>query len=212
MPGILRFLIFCIMLCFCSISVNASDTAAPAGERPEFIPVVKKPCYIGCDYLLQFCYFYDISNMENAIKVKEWNVDKDYVTGKAVANIKARFLIKMCYQVSLTSAYPVVDQDLDFESEFEFKINLINSDAGDQCIQFQDEAITYNSFELKGDVDTDPIPRMQGQLGKDMAEMIQDSVSKAVYDFLPENIRGKKVYCLEEFNKTYEDNASCPCD
>ena len=180
-------------------------------ETPEFIPVVKKPCYIGCDYQFQFCYYYNISNMDNAITVKKWNVEKDFITGKAVADIKAKLLIKMCYQVSLTSAYAVVDKDLNFESEFEFKIKL-NRDTEDQCIEFQDDAITYASFELKGDTKTDPIPLILGQLGQDMGEIIQDSVSKAVYESLPDNIRGENVYCNKEHNKTFEDTYPCRCD
>ena len=194
-----------------SLVVSASGVSNNPYKKPEFIPVIKKPCYIGCDYMFQFCYYYNISNMENAITVKEWKVENDFVTGKAVADIKAKLLIKMCYQVSLTSAYAVVDHDINLESEFEFKIKL-HGNKKDQCIDYQEDAITYNSFEYKGDMELDPIPLMEGQLGQDMAEIIQDSVSKAVYESLPEDIRGEKIYCKEDYNKTFEDNSQCRCD
>ena len=206
-----RLLIPGILLSFFYITAYAADTSITPDKKPEFIPVIKKPCYIGCDYLFQFCYYYNISNMKDAITVKEWNIEKDFVTGKAVAYIKAKLLIKMCYQVSLSSAYAVVDQDLDIKSEFEFKIK-INGDTNAQCIEFQEDAITYSSYELIGDLDTDPIPLMQGQLDHDTGEMIQDSVSKAVYDFLAGNSEGKKVYCDEEHNETYKDEYPCRCD
>lgn len=211
MSKLSRLLILGILLSFYTFTVHAADTSIASDNKPEFIPIIKKPCYIGCDYLFQFCYYYNISNMDNGIAVKEWNVEKDFVSGKAVANIKAKLLIKMCYQVSLSSAYAVVDQDLDINSEFEFKIKL-NGGEKEQCIEFQDDAITYSSYELVGDVNTDPIPLMQGQLDHDIGEMIQDSVSKAVYDFLAGNIEGKKVYCGEEHNDTFKNIAPCRCD
>ena len=211
MPTSLRFFILSILIIFCSLNVNASNTPTSTDKKPEFIPVIKKPCYIGCDYLFQFCYYYNISNMENAVTVKEWKVENDLITGKAVADIKAKLLIKMCYQVSLTSAYAVVDQDINLKSEFEFKIKL-NGNAEGQCVEYQPDAIAYYSFEYKGDMELDPIPLMEGQLGQDMAEIIQDSVSKAVYESLPDNKRGKRIYCDEEHNETFKDNTPCRCD
>lgn len=208
---LLRVCILGILIGLYSLSISASGVSNTPNKKPEFIPVIKKPCYIGCDYLFQFCYYYNISNMEHAIKVKEWKVENDFVTGKAVADIKAKLLIKMCYQVSLTSAYAVVDHDINLESEFEFKIKL-QGNKKDRCIDYQEDTITYNYFEYKGDMELDPIPLMEGQLGQDMAEIIQDSVSKAVYESLPENIRGEKIYCKEEYNKTFEDNTQCRCD
>jgi len=199
------------LLSFNSFIADAGDSPITPDNKPAFIPIVQKPCYIGCDYMFQFCYYYNISNMNDAIKVKEWNLENDFVTGKATADIKARLLIKMCYQVSLSSAYAVVDQDLNIKSEFEFKIKL-NGDTKDQCIEFQADAITYSSYELVGDVNTEPIPLMHGQLDQDMGQIIQDSVSKAVYDSLHGNNKGKKVYCDEEHNKTYEDHYPCRCD
>ena len=211
MAKLLRLFFLSILLSYYSFATHAADTSTAPYKKPEFIPIIKKPCYIGCDYLFQFCYYYNISNMDDAITVKEWNVEKDTVTGKAIADITAKLLIKMCYQVSLSSAYPVVDQDLNIKSEFEFKIKL-NGDAKEQCIEFKEDSITYSSYELVGDVNTEPIPLMQGQLDKDIGEMIQDSVSKAVYDSLPENNRGKNVYCGEEHNDVFEDNLPCRCD
>ena len=211
MSRLIKFILLGIFISFYSLNVNAADIANSPDKKPEFIPVVKKPCYIGCDYLFQFCYYYNISNMDDAIRVKEWHVEDDFVTGKAVIDIKAKLLIKMCYQVSLTSAYPVFDQDINLESEFNFKIK-INGDGKDSCIQYQEGAITYSYFELKGDLDTDPLPLMQGQLEQDMADIIQDSVSKAVYEYLHGKDSSKKIYCDENRNKIYEDNYPCRCD
>ncbi len=211
MSRLLRLIILFMLLSLPPLNVNASDTANSPGTKPQFIPVTKKPCYVGCDYLFQFCYYYNILNMSDAISVKEWHVEGDFVTGKAVANINARLLIKMCYQVSLSSAYPVYDQDVNLESEFDFKIKL-NGEGKDRCIQYQEGAITYSSFELKGDLKTDPMPIMQGQLEQDMADIIHDSFSKAVYGYMNGENKGLKVYCSEERNKAYEDNYPCRCD
>lgn len=211
MPRISRLLILSILLSFYSLSVNASGTSATPGEKPEFIPVIKMPCYIGCDYMFQFCYNYKISNMKDAITVKEWNIEKDFVTGKAVADIKAKLLIKMCYQVSLTSAYAVVDQDLNVKSEFEFKIK-INGSEKDKCVEYEEGAIAYSSFELKGDLNTDPIPVMQEKLGYDIKEIIQDSVGKVVIESLQENNGANNIYCYEEYNVTFENDTQCRCD
>jgi len=211
MPKPLKLFILGILLSLYSFCVNASDISTSPANKPGFIPIIKKPCYIGCDYMFKFCYYYNISNAKDAITVKEWNVEKNFVTGKAVADIKAKLLIKVCYQLSLTSAYPVVEQDLNLESEFGFKIK-INENSKNRCIEFQEDAITYYSFEFKGDLNTDPIPLMQGQLEQDLAEIIQNSVSKAVYESIAENKKGNKVYCAEKQNNTYEDNAPCRCD
>ena len=211
MSKLLRFFILGILISLYSLSVNAADTATASGKTPEYIPITKKPCYIGCGYQFQFCYYYNISNMNNAITVKEWNVEDGFITGKAAADINAKLLIKACYQLSLTAAYPVIDEDLNLEAEFEFKIKL-SGDAKDQCIEYRKSSITYTAFELKGDVRTDPIPLMQGQLGQDMADIIQDSVSKAVFESLYENNRGKKFYCGENRDELYETDTICQCD
>ena len=148
MSTFLRLLILSIFSSLLSISVNAADTPAASNIKPEFIPVIKKPCYIGCDYQFQYCYYYNISNMNDAITVKEWKVENGFVTGKAVADIKARLLIKLCYQLSLAAAFPVIDQDLNLEAEFEFKIKLAK-DSGDQCIEYQENAVTYGNCDYR---------------------------------------------------------------
>ena len=211
MSTFLRLLILSIFSSLLSISVNAADTPAASNIKPEFIPVIKKPCYIGCDYQFQYCYYYNISNMNNAITVKEWNVENGFVTGKAVADIKARLLIKLCYQLSLAAAFPVIDQDLNLEAEFEFKIKLAK-DSGDQCIEYQENAVTYSSFELKGDLKKEPIPLMEGQLEQDMADIIQDSVSKAVYESLSGAKENKRIYCGEDQRNIEEKNVQCGCN
>ncbi len=211
MSILLRLLILSILLSFYSLSADAINTSNTPDKKPEVIHLIKKPCYIGCDYLFQFCYYYNISNMKDAITVKEWNIEDDLVTGKAVADIKAKLLIKVCYQLSLTSAYAVVDQDVNLESEFEFRIKL-KGDGKNQCIQRQEDAIKYFSFELKGDLEIDPIPLMQGQLEQDMADIIQDSISKEVYEYSQDKNEGKNIYCSEEHNKIYEEDYPCRCD
>ncbi len=211
MPAILRFFVLSIFIGFLSPGIHAEDMYISQNKNPEFIRIVKKPCNIGCDFQFQYCYYYNILNMDNAIKVKEWNVEDGFITGKAVTDIKARLLIKFCYQVSLTSAFPVHDKELNLEAEFEFKIKL-GGEGMNQCIEFQKDLITFSSFELKGDLKTDPIPLLQGQLSQEMSDIIRDSVSRAVYDSLPANNRDKMVYCSKEHNDTYADNAPCPCD
>ncbi len=207
----LRLLFLSILSVLLCLSVNAADIPAASNIKPEFIPVIKKPCYIGCNYQFMYCYYYNISNMNNAITVKEWNVENGFVTGKAVADIKAKLLIKLCYQLSLTSAVPVIDEGLNLKAEFEFKIKL-GKDSKDQCIEYQENAVTYSSFELKGDLKKEPIPLMQGQLEQDLADIIQDSVSKAVYESLPGDKKNKKIYCGEDQHNIDDKNAQCGCD
>jgi hypothetical protein len=117
----------------------------------------------------------------------------------------------MCYQVSLSSAYPVADQDVNLTSEFKFKIKL-SGDGKDECIGYREDAITYSSFELAGNLKMDPIPLMQGQLEQDIAFIIQDSVSKAAYEYLHGENKGNNVYCNKEYNKVYEKDYPCRCD
>ena len=211
MSKLLRLLILGILLGFYSISVNAANTPISPDSKPEFIPIIKKPCYIGCNYEFQFCYYYNISNMKNAITVTAWKVEKGYVTGRAVADIKAKLLIKLCYQLSLSAAYPVVDDEINLDAEFEFKIKL-NDDASGQCVDDRDSSITYSSFELKGNLKADPIPLMQGQLSQDMADIIKDSVSKAVHDSLAEDEGNKRIYCGKDQDDTKENDLGCQCD
>ncbi|NLD36636.1 MAG: hypothetical protein GX654_07195 [Desulfatiglans sp.] len=203
--------IFILLLGFCPLSLIAIEPSPAPGNAPEFIPVSKKPCYIGCDFQFQYCYHYNILNMNDAIKVKEWNVSEGLVTGKAAADIKAMLLIKMCYQVSLTSAFPVAEKEIDLQSEFEFSIK-VNSDAGDMCISDEESTINFSTLELKGDIKTEPIPLMQEHLIGNMSAIIKDSVIKAVYSSVSKDKKLKNIYCGEGPTDTAESDAPCGCE
>ena len=211
MFSLMRLFILCILIGFYSMGANATNNFITPVKGPGFIPILKKPCYIGCDYLFQFCYYYNISNMNDAITVREWNIEKDSITGTAAADIKAKLLIKVCYQLSLAAAYPFIDEELNLEAEFNFKMK-VSGDTKEQCIDYDESTITYTSFELKGDMKTDPVPLMINQLGLDMKNIIQDSVSKAVYGSLHEKNKSKKFYCGEHNDELYESNIRCQCD
>jgi hypothetical protein len=203
--------IFVLLLGYYSLTVGATEPSTAPRNTPEFIPVAKKPCYIGCDFQFPYCYHYNISNMDDAIKVKEWNVSGGLVTGKAVADIKANLGIKMCYQVSLTSAIEVVNKEIDLTSEFEFSIK-VNGDAGDMCISDEESIISFSSMELKGDLKADPIPLMQEHLLGNMSAIIKDSVIKAVHSSITKDKGSKKVYCGEGETDTEETNIPCGCE
>jgi hypothetical protein len=202
--------IFIMLLGFHSLTLGASEQSTAPSNIPEFIPVIKKPCYIGCDFQFPYCYHYNISNMDDAIKVKEWNVSDGMVKGKAVADIKAMLVIKMCYQVSLTSAFEVVDKEIDLASEFEFSIK-INGDSEDICISDEESTISFSTLELKGDLKAEPIPLMQAHLIDNISAIIKDSVIKAVYNSLAKDKGIKNVYCGEEHTAT-KDDAPCGCE
>jgi hypothetical protein len=208
MSNFLRLYALCILISFYSLSGFASDSDASSGKTPEFIQVIKKPCYIGCDYQFQYCYFYDISNMKDGITIKEWHAEKDHVKGKAVADIKAKLLIKACYQLSLGAAYPVVDDNIDLEAEFDFIIKINNGG----CIEEKESAVEYSSFNLKGNLQADPIPSMQTWLEGDMKGIIKDSFSKAVHDLLPESSKADKIYCGDEQYNTVDTDVKCQCE
>ncbi|MBN1907370.1 MAG: hypothetical protein JW927_19990 [Deltaproteobacteria bacterium] len=203
--------IFILLLGFNSLTLVAVEPSTTPSNIPKFIPVSKKPCYIGCDFQFQYCYHYNISNMDNAIKVKEWNVSDGLVTGKAVANIKATLLIKMCYQVSLTSAFAVAEKEIDLISEFEFSIK-VNGNADDICISSEESTISFSNLELKGDIKTEPIPLMQEHLIGNMSAIIKDSVIKAVYSSVSKDKKLKNIYCGEEPTDTAESDAPCGCE
>jgi hypothetical protein len=207
-------LIYCILMLllgFYSLPVNAIEQSASPSNTPEFIPVAKKPCYIGCDFQFPYCYHYNISNMDDAIKVKEWNASNGLVTGKAVADIKANLMIKMCYQVSLTSAFAVVDKEIDLSSEFEFSIK-VNGDEGDMCISDEDSTISFSSMELKGDLKTEPIPLMQAHLLENISTIIKDSVIKAVHSSIAKDKGAITIYCGEGHTDKENADASCGCE
>lgn len=205
------FFIFILLLGLNPLTWVAAEPPTAHYSAPELIPVSKKPCYIGCDFQFQYCYHYNISNMDDAIKVKEWNVSNGLVTGKAVADIKAMLLIKMCYQVSLTSAFAVAEKEIDFASEFEFSIK-VNGDAEDMCISNEESTISFSTPELKGDIKTEPIPLIQEHLIGNMSAIIKDSVIKAVYSSFSKDKTLKNIYCGEGPFYTAESDAPCGCE
>lgn len=203
--------IFILLFGFNSLTLVAAEPSTTPSNTPEFIPVSKKPCYIGCDFQFQYCYHYNILNMNDAIKVKEWNVSDGLVTGKAVADIKATLLIKMCYQVSLTSAFAVAEKEIDLASEFEFSIK-VNSNADDICISDEESTISFSNLELKGEIKTEPIPLIQEHLIGNMSAIIKDSVIKAVYSSVSKDKKLKNIYCGEGPTDTAESDAPCGCE
>jgi|GEM_PF-3069546 hypothetical protein len=210
MPRIISF-IFILFLGFYSLAVGALESLTAPSDKPEFIPVTKKPCYIGCDFQFQYCYHYNILNMNDAIKVKEWNVSGGLVTGKAAADIKANLIIKMCYQVSLTSAFAVAEKEIDLASEFEFSIK-VKDDAGSICISDEESTISFSTLELKGDIKTEPIPLIQEHLIGNMSAIIKDSVIKAVHSSASKDNKLKNIYCGEGPAYTPEGDAPCGCE
>ena len=207
MPELLRLFIICVLIFFCSLSGYASDDAAASSKKPAVIQIIKKPCYIGCGYEFQYCYYYDIANMKDAITVKEWVIEGDYIKGKALADIKAKLLMKACYQLSLTAAYPVVDESINLVAAFDFAIKTNNG----KCINEKESNISYSSFELKGDLQKNPISLMQTWLMEDMKGIIKDSVSKAVHDSLSDNNKSEKVYCGDKQYNTVDTDEQCQC-
>jgi hypothetical protein len=203
--------IFMLLLGFYSLSWSATEPSTTSVNTPEFIPVTKKPCYIGCDYQFQYCYHYNILNMNDAIKVKEWNVSGGFVTGKAVADIKAKLMVKACYQLSLAAAIPVVDKEIDLTSEFEFRIK-VNGDSGDMCISDEESTINFSTLELRGDLKPDPIPLMQAHLQDYMSSILKESVINAVHNSLAMDKGSEKAYCGEGETDTEETDAPCGCE
>lgn len=217
---ILRYFLI-ILIIFSSFPVHAKNTSNNNNKDPEFISIFKTPCYIGCNYAFQYCYSYNISNLNNAIKVEEWEYKNGWVKGRAVVNINAKLLVKACYQLSLASAYAVVDEVLNLEAEFEFKVKLSKDSQGkrikSQCINDLESSISYSSFELKGNLTDDPIPVMKENLIEDIKYSIRYSVYKAVYDSMmkgssSENQTSKYIYCDNPEPGWEEDSAPCPCD
>ncbi len=208
MPALLRLFVISIPVFFFSISGYASDDVSTRRTKPEYIKIIKEPCYVGCDYQFQYCYYYNIANMENSIKVKEWYIEDNYIKGKAAADIKAKLLMKACYQLSLSAAYPVIDDDINLSADFDFTIKIKN----DECIEEPRSSIDYSSFELKGNVQKDPIQLMKTWLIDDMKGIIKDSVSMAVHDSLPPDKKAQKVYCGDKQYNTELTEEKCHCD
>lgn len=205
---------------FVPFTVNAAKAPVIHGENPKFISITRTPCYTGCNYVFPYCYHYNVSNMNDGIKVEEWNVEKGFVTGRAIANLNANLIIKECYQLSLASAITVIDEKLDLVAEFEFKIksgrHTSVKDVNDHCIDYGESSVSYSSFKLKGDLTEDPIPEMERKLIEDIKSMIKHSVCETVYysltgDSSHDHDKSKNIYCDKSQNDSESNTTSCPC-
>ena len=119
------FFLVCLVFSFV-LPISASNTPAANSEKPENIPIIKMPCYIGCDYNFQYCYNYNIFNLSDAIEVTEWKNENGWIEGHALVNANANLLVKLCYQLSLTSAYAVIDKQLNLKAEFDLSLRKID--------------------------------------------------------------------------------------
>lgn len=211
MPS-LRYFVFIssAVIIFSLFTVNPANTVTIPDENPEFIPVTHAPCCLECSYTLPYCYNYNISNMNNGIKVLEWKLDNGFINGRAVADIDANLIIKMCFQLSLTAAYVLVDEEVDLETEFDFKVKLSSSEnSKTRCIDETGSIFSYLSFVLKGNLDSDPIPEVGAQLVADIKSAIEHSVYKTAYDSLKDNpSENNDIYCYQSKKDT---ESPCPC-
>jgi hypothetical protein len=215
-------LIILIISGFFTISTAKSPTSNDA--NPKYISVTHTPCYIGCDYAFPYCYNYDISNMNDGIKVEKWEVDNGWVKGRAVVDINANFLVKLCYQVSLNNREYLINKGLNLEAEFDFKVRLGKDSPGgginNQCIDEGESSISYSSFKLKGDLIENPdslFSSIEQELIEEMKFIIRHSVCKAVYDslmgdFLSGNELRKNIYCDTLQDESVLSTSPCECD
>lgn len=214
---LLRYIIFIASVIFILsfITVNATTTAVTSEQYPEFIPIIHAPCCLECSYSLPYCYNYIISNIDDGIKVEEWKLDSDGIKGRATANIDAKLIIKMCFQLSLTSAYVLIDEELDLQAEFDFNVGFsLRENSEMKCIDEKKSSISFSSFALKGDLTTDPIPEIAPRLTEDILSSIKDSVYKTAYIFLDSNLLpGDKenIYCQQPQNDAEASTSPCPC-
>jgi len=213
-----KLVIFIALIISGSFTVNAENTPIVPEGNPKIIPITHSVCCLECSYYLPFCYNYNILNMNDGIKVKNWNFDQGWIKGRAIADIDANLIIKMCYQLSLTSAYIVIDEELDLKAEFEFSVNISRlSPEGNiigQCIDDGKSSITYSSFVLKGNLTDDPIPLIKVQLIEDIKSIIKHSLYKTAYNSLmgdnsPENQKGENIYC--DISQTDQESSTAPC-
>ncbi|MFC1839559.1 hypothetical protein ACFL1N_08265 [Thermodesulfobacteriota bacterium] len=218
MPILRHFAIIVLVIFLLSfITVNATNTATVSEEYPGFIPITHAPCCLECSYSLPYCYYYNISNMNDGIKVVEWNLDNGWINGRAIANIDANLIVKMCFQLSLTAAYILMDEEFDLEAEFDFKVKLTSDDnLKNQCIDKAESIVNYSSFVLKGDLSSDPVPEIGFQLVDDIKSVIKHSICKTAYDSLngglsPEGGENENIYCHQSQDDSEAIESPCPC-
>ena len=217
MSSLRQYAIILFILILSQFAANPANTLANNEGHPEFIPVTHEPCCLECSYSLPYCYNYNISNMNNGIKVKEWEVDNGWINGRAVADIDANLIIKMCFQLSLSASYVLLDEELDLETEFTFKVKISSSEnSKGWCIDKEESEIIYLTFLLKGNLDSDPIPEVGAQLVDDIQSMIEHSIYQTAYDLLnkqslPGNEENNNLYCHPSQNDSESEESPCPC-
>ncbi len=196
-------------------TAGTTNTAPDTGKYPDFIRITDTPCCLECSYSLPYCYNYKISNMNDAIKVTGWNFDNGLIKGTAVANIDAILITKMCFQLSLTSAYLLTDEELDLEAEFDFNVKISsNKNVKSRCIEETESSVSYRSFLLNGDLTSDPIPEVINQLAEDIQSSIKYSVYRAVYESFEGPLSSgneKNIYCTESQSDFEANESPCPC-
>ena len=203
-----------ILILFTSNSVNAQ---ASNEEYPEFIPLLQAPCCLECSYTLPYCYNYNISNMDEGIKVLEWKFDDGWINGSAAASIDAKLIIKMCFQLSLSAAYILLDEEMDLDAEFDFKVKISSIDnSKGRCIDKTQSEIDYKSFVLQGNLAADPIPEIGNQLVEDIAYVIETSVYKAAHDLINSNVSSENdensnILCDQPQDDSRAIESPCPC-
>jgi hypothetical protein len=162
--------------------------------------------------------------MNDGIKVEKWEVDNGWVKGRAVVDINANFLVKLCYQVSLNNREYLINKGLNLEAEFDFKVRRGKDSPGgginNQCIDEGESSISYSSFKLKGDLIENPdslFSSIEQELIEEMKFIIRHSVCKAVYDslmgdFLSGNELRKNIYCDTLQDESVLSTSPCECD
>ncbi len=211
-------IIFCF---FIVIILSHTETRA---ENPEYIHITYEPCYIGCDYAFPYCYGYKIFNINDAIRIKNWETEGDLIKGRAVVNVNGKVTAKLCYQVSLNNKDYLLNDELNLEAEFDFIVKMSEDTPGGNfdsvCINYEESRISYSSFTFKGDLLKKPysfFPEIEKALTYEMELVFADSLYRAVYDSLSDNLpegkeKRKNIYCDGEQADSGSDKIACGCN
>lgn len=216
----IRIFFIALVTFFYCFFINTDSVYAKSGAAPEFIPILKVPCYIGCDYSFKYCYNYNITNKNNGIKILEWDQSGDHIKGKASANLLANLIVKVCYQVSLTSSLDVINKELNLDSGFDFDIKINNSGKTSKDIikhiLIGDSTVSFSSFTLKGSMKEDPLPLMEEHLIDYIKYSIEQAVFSTVYKAVNglaagDNLKNVNIFGDYTPDDTDSDDSACPC-